>query len=696
MNDQAASAAGDASADSLLRKSKMSYAFALILIGALATASFFLLSSVISANLQKSALIELSTRQQMLTQRILLSATEAYTADMQWTRRQARAGLKAALKDFLGTYALLRNGSTERHSPLFGLQLSEAAVRLFEDRPSQIDASTMTLAGTVEAFLWALPETIGDDMPAKAADQFTALKLHVAEKARRGYHDLTMLLSTEASAEQAAVEKIHLSVFALTLLLLLVEAALIFRPLTRKLAACTSELVKARDQMAFAANHDALTGLYNRAFLNDYLETALAAARRKDEMVAMVHLDLDRFKTINDTLGHGAGDAVLLETARRLQGTVRESDVCVRLGGDEFVVILNDVGNVSNTIEVVSRITERLKEPFSFGGALLQPSASVGVAFFPDNTTSPRELIANADLALYRAKAEGRGTYRLFASALRDRLEEDTRLETKLREAIATDDFSVHFQPQVALQTGKVIGVEALIRWTVDGKNVAPGVFLPVAVKSGLMPAIGRIVFAKAIKSAAAWHRTGVKFGRLSLNASAEELRQPDFASHLLNVLRREGLPVELVALEIVESVVLDDDASNIPPTLNHLRDAGVRLELDDFGTGYACLAHVGADNVDRLKIDARFVRNIHANPDNAKIVKAIIDLARELGISIVAEGAETEQELSCLLKLGCPGVQGYGVAFPMPDDQTSEWLSLRSPAVEPAWSSPREREALQ
>lgn len=679
MNSQATGAGGDALADSLLRRSKTSYAIALILIAALATASFFLLSSVISANVQKGALIELGTKQQMLSQRILLSATEAYTADMQWTRIQATAGLKAALNDFLATHALLRNGSTQRGSPLFGLELSDAAIRLFENGPNHIDASTMLLARTVEAFLAALPEGINAAMPAEAVDQFAALKLHVAERARRGYQNLTMLFSAEASAEEAAVEKIHLTVFAVTLLLLLGEAGLIFRPLTRKLAACTSELVQARDQMAFAANHDALTGLYNRAFFNDYLETALAAARRKEEMVAMVHLDLDHFKTINDTLGHGAGDAILLETARRLQGAVRESDICVRLGGDEFVVILNDVGSASNAIEVVSRITERLKAPFSFRGTSLRPSASVGVAFFPDNTTSPRELIVNADLALYRAKAEGRGTYRLFAVALRERLEEETRLETRLREAIETNGFSVHFQPQVALRTGSVIGVEALIRWEVDGNNVAPGAFLPIAMKAGLMPAIGRMVFAKAIRSAANWHRAGLEFGRLSLNASAEELRQPDFASHFLTLLGREGLPVQLVALEIIESVMLDDEQSGISRTLKHLREAGIRLELDDFGTGYACLAHVGADKVDRLKIDGRFVRDIHANPDNAKIVKAIIDLARELGISIVAEGAETEQELSCLLELGCPGVQGYGIAFPMPDDQTSTWLSLRS-----------------
>lgn len=685
MNSQRADAGRDASAEALLRKSKASYAIALFLIAALATASFFLLSSVISANVQKGALIELGTRQQMLSQRILLSATEAYAADVQWARTQARASLKAALTDFLANHRLLRDGSADRRSPLFGLTLSEGATRLFEEAPSQIDVSTVMLARSVETFLAALPESVTDEIPKEAVDQFTALKLYAAEKLRREYQNLTSLFSSEAATEGAAVEKVHLTVFVLTLLLLIAEALLIFRPLARMLAACTSELVKARDHMQFAANHDALTGLYNRAFLNDYLDTALATARRKDEMIAVVHLDLDHFKTINDTLGHGAGDAILLETARRLQATVRDSDVCVRVGGDEFIVILNDVGSETNAIEVVSRITDRLKEPFDLDGASLRPSASVGVAFYHDNSTSPRELIVNADLALYRAKDEGRGTYRLFAASLREKLEENAKLETRLRAAIANQAFAVYFQPQVALLTGKVIGVEALVRWEVDGRNVPPALFLPVAGKAGLMPAIGRIVFAKAIKTGAAWHRSGLDFGRLSLNASPEELRERDFAAHFLSLLRREGLPVERVALEIVESVVLDDETSNVARTLRHLREAGVRLELDDFGTGYASLSHVSANKVDRLKIDRRFVRDIHANPDNAKIVKAIIDLARDLGISTVAEGAESEEELSFLLALGCPGVQGYGIAFPMPDDQTSAWLALRSAADQPA-----------
>ncbi|GAA4129425.1 putative bifunctional diguanylate cyclase/phosphodiesterase [Aminobacter aganoensis] len=671
-------------ADGLMHKTRASYVAALILIASLATASFFMLSSVISANTQKTALIELGARQQMLSQRILLSATEAHTANVQWLRTQARQNLKAALDNFLANERILRNGSPDTRSPLHRLELSEDATRLFTEAPGQIDATTRILEYTVNSYLKLLPDSVSAEMPADATAHFAALRLYVAEKARREYETLTRLFSSEAAEKGAAVEKIHLTVFVLTLLLLVAEAVLIFRPLVRRVVSCTSELLRARDQMNFAANHDALTGLYNRAFLNDYMDTALAAARRKGETVAVIHIDLDHFKTVNDTLGHAAGDAVLIETARRLVASVRESDVCVRLGGDEFTVILTDVGTEADAVEVATRITTSIKQPLEFAGASLKPSASAGVALFHDATATMDELFVNADLALYRAKAEGRGGYRLFAATLRDKFEERANLERELREAIAAEAFAVHFQPQVSLQTGKVIGVEALVRWEARGRSVSPGEFLPAAEKAGLMPAIGRSIFAKAIRTAAGWHRTGLDFGRLSLNVSAQELHEADFANHLLGLLKAEGLPTRLVALEIVESVMLDDENSGIGLTLKRLRKAGIRMELDDFGTGYASLSHISANEVDRLKIDRRFIRDIHKNPANSKIVKAIIELARGLGISIIAEGAETEKELSFLQALGCPAVQGYGVAFPMPDAQAEAWLAMRNASPQP------------
>lgn len=351
----------------------------------------------------------------------------------------------------------------------------------------------------------------------------------------------------------------------------------------------------------------------------------------------------------------------------------------MRLGGDEFTVILNDVGSEADAVDVAERIVTGLKQPLEFAGTSLKPSASAGIALYHGGNGTVGDLIVNADLALYLAKAEGRGSYQLFATTLRDEFEEKANLERELREAITSQAFAVHYQPQVSLQGGKVIGVEALVRWEMAGRNVSPGEFLPVAEKAGLMPALGRIVFAKAIRTAAEWHRAGIDFGRLSLNVSAQELREADFACHLLDLLKQEGLPTRLVALEIVETVMLDGENTGIGLTLKRLRKAGIRLELDDFGTGYASLAHISANEVDRLKIDRRFVRDIDKNPANTKIVKAIIELARGLGISIVAEGAETDVELSWLHDLGCPVVQGYGIAFPMPSGEAEAWLATHS-----------------
>lgn len=669
-------------AHSLMRKTVASYAIALLLVASLATASFFLLNSVISANVQKAALIELGARQQLLTQRMLTAATEAQVAHVQWTRTTARQNLRVALNEFLANERLMLNGSSDPRSPLYGLELSDSALQMFNEPPGQIRASTDALRSTVDAFLNELPTQVGSNESSEAVTYYTALKLYVVEKSRREYDNLTRLFSSEAAEKGAIVEKVHITVFVMTLLLLVAEALLIFRPLVRRVVSGTSELLAARDQMAFAANHDALTGLYNRAFLKDFIGQALAGARRRGERMAVIRIDLDHFKDVNDTFGHAAGDAVLVETARRLVASLRESDVCVRVGGDEFTVILNDLGDGNGVIEVAARIIAALKEPLEFSGAQIRPSASAGVAMFSEDATDIDEVMVNADLALYQAKADGRGSYRLFGTALRAMFEERTKVERELREAIAAEAFDVHFQPQVSLYDGHVIGVEALVRWQQAGRAVSPAEFLPVAEKAGLMPGLGRIVFDKAIRTAVTWRRAGIEFGSLALNVSGQELREPDFAAYLLSTLRRKGLPTRMVALEVVESVMLDDDEHGIRQTLNQLRRAGIRLELDDFGTGYASLSHISAKQIDRLKIDRRFVRGIDKNAANSKIVKAIVELSRGLSIAVVAEGAESEVELACLRQLGCPAVQGYGIALPMPADQTALWLTSRRSAA--------------
>ncbi|WP_292125356.1 EAL domain-containing protein, partial [Mesorhizobium sp.] len=255
------------------------------------------------------------------------------------------------------------------------------------------------------------------------------------------------------------------------------------------------------------------------------------------------------------------------------------------------------------------------------------------------------------------------------------------QLEQDIRTAIAEKTFEVYFQPQVSLTSGKISGIEALVRWKHATRGmISPGEFIPVAEKCGFMPDIGRIVISKAINEAAEWDRAGIDFGRIAVNVSGTELREPDFDNFLFGTLERAGLAPQKLSLEIVESVILDDEKTGIAAKLRHIRAAGVHLELDDFGTGYASLSHVNPNEIDRLKIDRRFVQNINENGDNTKIVRAITELARGLGISIVAEGAETEAELDSLMAIGCDQVQGYSIAFPMPQDKAREWLTARSP----------------
>jgi diguanylate cyclase (GGDEF)-like protein len=422
-----------------------------------------------------------------------------------------------------------------------------------------------------------------------------------------------------------------------------------------------------------------LTGLHNRTFLTEHFRTLLGGAQRRGETLAVVQIDLDRFKQINDSLGHAAGDYVLKTTAQRMTGVCRSSDLCARLGGDEFVMVLGGAGAGADVDETARRILAAINEPIGFNGASIQPGASAGIAVFPDDANTAEDLMVHADLALYAAKKQGGGGFHFFSDDLRRELEHRKRIEADLRIAIARRDFEVHYQPQISLGTSTTIGVEALVRWVHPERGmIPPGEFIPIAEKCGLMVAIGRIAISKAIHEAADWHRAGLEFGRLAVNVSGTELSDQDFDDFLFDTLTLAGLPFDRLALEIVESVILDDEKTGAATKLRRIRAAGIHLELDDFGTGYASLSHVSPDEIDRLKIDRRFVQNIDASPGNGQIVKAIADLARGLGISVVAEGAETAGELDSLVALGCDQVQGFSIARPMPGGKVRDWLMAR------------------
>jgi diguanylate cyclase (GGDEF)-like protein len=661
---------------------KSAYWVALLIIAAMAMASYMLLQQMMGAQQRDEALLSLISTQKALSQRVVFLANAADDAN-QLEKPQLIASLREATAEFEKNYDLLLDDTgADPRSPARNDAGSVENV-LFA-KPFHLDYFSMGLAANGWRFIAAIETELGVDKSGNgylAGKERAQLDETVANATLAGYAALEDRVDALAKARLSRMLSVHQTLFYSTIGVIVLVALFIFRPMSDMIIRRTHELVDARNSMAFIAVHDGLTGLHNRTFLTDHFDTLIKGAHRRGERLAVLQIDLDRFKQINDTLGHAAGDYVLVSTAQRMRESCRASDLCVRLGGDEFVMILSGAGSGEDINGVAKRILWRINEPINFQGATVHPGASAGIAVYPVDADNAKDLIVHADLALYSAKRLGGGNFSFFSDELRQELEHRKQLERDLKIAIAERSFGVYYQPQISLANGTITGVEALVRWNHPKRGmISPGEFIPVAEKSGLMAQIGRIIVEKAIGEAAGWHKAGIPFGRLAVNVSGTELREPDFDKFLFDTLEQTELPAEKLSLEIVESVILDDEKTGIAAKLRHIRAAGVHLELDDFGTGYASLSHVNPNEIDRLKIDRRFVQNINLNGDNSKIVKAITELARGLGISIIAEGAETEAELHSLLSIGCDQVQGYSIAFPMPEAQARDWLVNRSP----------------
>ncbi|MDX8509447.1 putative bifunctional diguanylate cyclase/phosphodiesterase [Mesorhizobium captivum] len=659
---------------------KTGYWLALMIIAAMVMASFVLLQQLMAQQQHNDALLDIVSTQKALSQRVvfLASATGAASRDKQPALVTA---LKQATAEFETNYErLLKQTGADPLSPARNDPKSIEYV-LFS-KPFHLDYFSVGLIANGDRLVSSFESQLGMKSDGyKGGGERVGIDASVANATLSGYAALGQRISAFANERSDEMLDLHRTLFFATIGVIVLVALFIFRPMSKAILRKTHELVDARNSMAFIAVHDGLTGLHNRTFLTDHFDTLIKGAHRRRERLAVIQFDLDRFKQINDTLGHAAGDYVLVVTAQRMRDSCRASDLCARLGGDEFVMILNGAGSTEDIHALAKRILDEINEPIIFQGTTIMPGASAGIAVYPIDADNAQDLLVHADLALYSAKKLGGGSFSFFSEELRRELDYRKQLEQDIRTAIAEKTFEVYFQPQVSLTSGKISGIEALVRWKHAARGmISPGEFIPVAEKCGFMPDIGRIVITKAIDEAAEWDRAGIDFGRIAVNVSGTELREPDFDQFLFGTLERAGLAPQKLSLEIVESVILDDEKTGIAAKLRHIRAAGVHLELDDFGTGYASLSHVNPNEIDRLKIDRRFVQNINENGDNTKIVRAITELARGLGISIVAEGAETEAELDSLMAIGCDQVQGYSIAFPMPQDKAREWLLARSP----------------
>ncbi len=427
-----------------------------------------------------------------------------------------------------------------------------------------------------------------------------------------------------------------------------------------------TERKEAEERIEFLAQHDALTGLPNRVLLRDRFAQAVARAGRTHARVAMLFLDLDNFKMVNDTLGHAAGDQLLLDVVGRLAGSTRESDTISRLGGDEFVVLLNDIPELETVERIAGDILSRVSEPMQVGGHSLNMSCSIGIAVYPDDGNDFDTLMQKADVAMYNAKDAGRRTYRFFDEQMNRQAHEHLLLQNRLHQALYRAEFQLHYQPQMEVASGRMTGVEALLRWrNPELGDVVPARFIPVAEDSGLIVSIGAWVLEEACRQAQLWRQTGWPDLGMSVNLSALQFRRPGLVETVAGALERSGLPPHLLELELTESILLEDVEKNLE-TVRQLKALGVRLSIDDFGTGYSSLSYLKRFAVDRLKIDRSFVRDINTDPDDAAIVRAVIQLARSLRLGIIAEGVETEEQLAFLRREGCEQVQGYLYSRPL------------------------------
>jgi diguanylate cyclase (GGDEF)-like protein/PAS domain S-box-containing protein len=436
----------------------------------------------------------------------------------------------------------------------------------------------------------------------------------------------------------------------------------------------------AEEQVQFLAFYDALTGLPNRRLLQDRLNQALASARRQKNKLGLLFLDLDRFKDINDSLGHSVGDLLLQEVAERLKAWGREQDTVARLGGDEFLIALTNVKDTPDAAVAAERLMEAMTAEFVIQGHSLNVSCSIGISIFPEHGADCETLIKNADAAMYSAKAVGRNNFRFFTEDMNAQAVERLTLESGLRSALAQEQLFLMYQPQMDIATGRITGLEALLRWQHPELGlVPPDRFIRIAENIGLIVPIGEWVLRTACSQARKWQDEGIPAVSVAVNVSAVQFRQEGFGEVIRKVLHETGLPPQLLELELTESLLLAN-ADVTFSVLQELKDMGVTLAIDDFGTGYSSFSYLRQFQISKLKIDRLFIRDVTLNPNDGAITTAIIGMAKSLNIKVIAEGVENEEQMAFLRAHQCDEIQGYYFSKPLAVDKVADKLRGDNP----------------
>jgi diguanylate cyclase (GGDEF)-like protein len=582
--------------------------------------------------------------------------------------RAVAAPLIAKLRDELRTRPTLPSKEAERTPGVVDLAMIRDHPAIISVKPIISESGTPRQVPGLEyvhvsvryldgSFAAALAKQYQLDLPSFSArarpdDGYRSVPLRSGSGALLGYF-------TWRPFRPGALMAKRILPFAIAaLLVMLATVSLLLQRIRRS----TLQLEASQAQAQHLAFHDALTGLANRALFDERLTRALADAQESSRSVALLYFDLDRFKHVNDTLGHPAGDQLICAMAKRLVAATRLSDVVARIGGDEFAIIQTGVGSPAEVEVLCMRIVEAVSEPYLLAGTKLSVGVSIGVAIAPGDARDRTELARKADIALYEAKAAGRGRYVFFAEEMDASIRHRREMERDLRAALASgDEMHVVYQPLYSAQSGRITGAEALVRWQHPHKGLmSPTTFIPVAETTGLIEPLGEWVLEQACRAAVT-----LPLNSISVNVSAIQLRNEKFAEHVIDILERTGLEPWRLELEITETSFIES-AANCQPNLAALRARGVKIALDDFGTGYSSFSHLRFFDIDRIKIDQSFVNGIDVEGGGSAIIQAIVDLAKASGMQVTAEGVETAEQSTFLIEAGCNSLQGYLLSRPL------------------------------
>ena len=442
-----------------------------------------------------------------------------------------------------------------------------------------------------------------------------------------------------------------------------------------EISAIKEDYKKQTKILEYQAYHDSLTALPNRALFQDRLKQSIVSAKRNNQMFALLFIDLDQFKKINDSLGHHVGDEVLIESAKRFKKILREEDTLSRLGGDEFTIILKDIKQVKGAATVAQKLINTLKKPIVTKHHTLHISASVGISIYPENATTAEDLLKFSDTAMYKAKDEGRNNFQFYSTEMTEEAFSRVVMENSLRVAIKEKQFKVYFQPQYNAQTDTIIGMEALVRWIHPHAGIiSPSDFIPLAEENGLIIDIDKIVMQQAMQEFGKWYKQGLNPGKLALNLSMKQLNENTFITDLLQTIQENNFDISWLELEVTEGQVMKNPEHSIKK-LNRLNNMGISIAIDDFGTGYSSLSYLKKLPVNKLKIDRSFIEDIPDDEDDIAITKAIIAIAKSLHLSIIAEGVETQEQKEFMLANNCKKIQGYYYSQPLDRDNMQKLL---------------------